>query len=136
MGGGLSRACRRASGGWFVSTRTVMSTPGTAFSLSIVRMLLLARCLSCATFCAWSRRRAKAHEVAGGGDRPVVHATVRVKGRPRLLAPAVLGGAEEPFSFFTATWHAILASSGGWRRIALWAGARTVRRRASGCGGD
>jgi hypothetical protein len=82
---------------------------------------------ACATFCAWSRLCAAAHEVAGGGDRPVVHATVRVKGRPRLLAPAVLGGAEEPFSFFTATWHAILASSaGGWRRIALWAGGPCV----------
>ena len=144
MSGGLGRApegFRWYGSAWLVSTLTMAWAPGAAFSLSIVRMLLLARCLSCATFCAWSRRRAKAHEVAGGGDRPVVHATVRVKGRPRLLAPAVLGGAEEPFSFFTATWHAILASSaGGWRRIALWAGGPwgpcEVRRRASGCGGD
>ena len=62
---------------------------------------------------------ARRHEVADGCE--VVH-----REGQGATAPAVLGGAEEPFSFFTATWHAILASSGGWRRIALWAGGPCV----------
>ena len=36
-----SAARQRASGGWFVSTCTVMSPPGTAFSLPIYRTKML-----------------------------------------------------------------------------------------------